>query len=101
MVTLLHVEKPKSNINSAAARGNGRRLTDVVGLPRNHPPLQPHHFDGVQADLKDVVDEGEQRSQREGCHKDGGEAELHHCKRLSLKPWRSTWPPRCWTNLVD
>lgn len=54
-------------------------LTDVLGLAWHQAPLQPDHLNGVQADLHDVAEEGEQRGEREGGHEDGGEAVLDHC----------------------
>lgn len=59
-------------------RGSAGRtpLTDVLGPPGHHAPVQPHHLDGVHVDLDDVVDEGQQRGQGKGCHEDGGEAVL-------------------------
>lgn len=53
-------------------------LTNVIGLPGNQPPFQADHFNGVQADLKDVVDKSQQGSKGECCHKYGGETELDH-----------------------
>lgn len=53
-------------------------LTDVVGFLRDQPALQGDHFNGIQSDLDDVVDERQERGEREGRHEDGGEAELDH-----------------------
>ena len=54
------------------------QLTDVVGLPGNQPPLQVDHLDGIQTDLKDVVDESQQGGEGERCHKYCCETELNH-----------------------
>jgi len=60
------------------------QLTNAVGLPRNKPPFQVDHLDGVQADLKDVVDESQQGSEGERRHKDGGKAELDHWRGCTV-----------------
>lgn len=83
---------------SGAQPGGGRTpLTDVLGLPGHHAPAQPHHLDGVHVDLDDVVDEGQQRGQGKGCHKDGGEAVLDHCggetPGAAVKPLQRVCPP--------
>lgn len=52
--------------------------TNVVCLLGYESALQSDHFYGIQSDLDDVIDEGQERRQRERCHKDGGEAELDH-----------------------
>ena len=71
----------------------GRPLTDVLGLAWHQAPLQPDHFDGVQADLHEVAEEREQRGQREGSHEDGGEAVLDHCGREQSPCASSPAPP--------
>lgn len=46
-----------------------------------HGATDAHHeLDGIAADLEDVVQQGEERRQREGRHEDGHEAELNHWK---------------------
>lgn len=54
-------------------------LTNIIGLLGNHSALEGDHLDGIQTNLNDVIDEGQQRSERKRCHKYGGEAELDHC----------------------
>ena len=44
------------------------------------PPLRDELV-GVDADLDDVVDQGEERRQWEGGHEDGDETVLDHCSR--------------------
>ena len=70
---------------------NRLKRTDIVGLGGNHPALQSHHLYGVQSDLNDVVDQGQQGSQWERCHEDGGEAELDHCKIRTGLLSNMTW----------
>lgn len=53
-------------------------LTDVVCFLGNESALQRDHFDGVQAYLDDVIDEGQQRGERKRRYKYGGKAELDH-----------------------
>lgn len=53
-------------------------LTNIVGFLGNHPPLESDHLNGIQTYLYDIIDEGQQRSERKGCHKQGGKAELDH-----------------------
>ena len=61
------------------------KLTNVVGLPGNQPPFQTDHLDGVQADLKDVVDESQQGGEGERCHEYGGETELDHWRGWTVR----------------
>lgn len=56
-------------------------LTNIIGLPGNQATLESDHFDGIQADLKYIVDESQKRRQGEGCHKYGREAELDHWRK--------------------
>lgn len=56
-------------------------LTNIVGLPGNQAPLESDHFDGIQADLKYVVDESQKRRERERSHEYGSEAKLDHWRR--------------------
>lgn len=53
-------------------------LTNVTGLPGNKAPLIADHFDGIQANLNNVIQKGQKGRQRECSHKCGGEAELDH-----------------------
>lgn len=55
-------------------------MLTYVGRPGRHgsPPLSDELV-GVQADLDDVVEQSEQRCQRERCHEDSGEAKLEDC----------------------
>ena len=43
------------------------------------PPLGCDHLVGVEADLDDVVDEGEERREGERRHEQRDEAVLNHC----------------------
>ena len=51
-------------------------LTDVLCSGCHRPPELTYKLLGVQSDLNDVVEQSQQGSQRERCHKDGGEAKL-------------------------
>lgn len=51
-------------------------LTYVFGLRGQGSPPLGDKLVGVQADLDDVVEEGQERGQGESCHKYGGEAKL-------------------------
>lgn len=55
-------------------------LTDVFGPDRHRPAELGDELLGVQADLDDVVQQREQRGQREGRDKQGDKAELDYCK---------------------
>lgn len=57
------------------------QLTNVICLPRNQTTFQTDHFDSIQTDLKDVVDESQQGGKGECCHKYGSKAELDHWKK--------------------
>lgn len=52
------------------------RLTDVIRFLWDYASLQAQHFNGIQSDLKYVVDESQKRSQGKGCDEDGCETEL-------------------------
>ena len=54
------------------------KRTDVSGAGRHGSPPLRDELVGVQADLNDVVEQSQQGSQRERCHKDGGEAKLDY-----------------------
>ena len=56
----------------------GRQLTYVGGAGRHGSPPLSDEFVGVQADLDDIVKQSQERCQREGSHKDGGEAKLEN-----------------------
>lgn len=53
-------------------------LTNIIGLPGNQATLESDHFDGIQADLKYIVDESQKGCEGKRCHKYGSEAELDH-----------------------
>lgn len=63
-----------------SSSSHGPHLTNVIGLPGHHAPAQPCHLDGIQANLKEVVEERQQWGQRKGSNKNGGEAVLDHCR---------------------
>lgn len=63
-----------------SSRSHGPHLTNVIGLPGHHASAQPHHLDGIQADLEEVVEECQQWGQGKGSNKNGGEAVLDHCR---------------------
>ena len=51
-------------------------------------PQIAHHLVWVNANLKDVVGESEERSQRKGSHKDCNETKLDDWKKISEKKLR-------------
>lgn len=53
--------------------------TYISGPSRHGSPPLSDKFVGVKTNLNDVVEQGEERSQRESCYKDGGEAKLKNC----------------------
>lgn len=53
---------------------------DVACLGRHGPSELSGELPGVHSDLDDVVDEGQQRRQREGGHEQRDEAKLDHCE---------------------
>ena len=52
---------------------------------RHRTPQIAHHLVWVNANLKDVVGESEERSQRKGSHKDCNETKLDDWKKISEK----------------
>lgn len=60
------------------ADGSKVALTDVVCFLGNESAFQGDHFNGVQAYLDDIINEGQQGGERKRCHKYGGKAELDH-----------------------
>lgn len=54
--------------------------TYVSGSGRHRSPPLSDKLVGVKSNLNDVVEQSEERSQRERCYKDGGEAKLEDCK---------------------
>lgn len=80
--TFIHTPEERGESHRANATGGTQGnvvklfLTNVVCFLGNESALQRDHFNGVQADLNDVVDEGQQRGERKRCYKYGGEAEL-------------------------
>ena len=67
---------PKPRVSTPRAQ----TLTDVLGSDGHWPSELSDELLGVQADLNDVVQEREERGQREGCDKQGDEAELDDCR---------------------
>ena len=61
---------------------DGLPESDVLRPQRQLPPLRRHHLVRVQPDLDDVVDEREERRQRERSHEQRYEAVLDHCKEM-------------------
>lgn len=53
---------------------------DAASLGRHGPSELSGELPGVHSDLDDVVDEGQQRRQREGGHEQRDEAKLDHCE---------------------
>lgn len=53
---------------------------DVACLGRHRASELSGELPGVHSDLDDVVDEGQQRRQREGGHEQRDEAKLDHCE---------------------
>lgn len=53
--------------------------TYISGSSRHGSPPLSDKFVGVKTNLNDVVEQSEERSQRESCYKDGGEAKLKNC----------------------
>lgn len=51
-------------------------LTDICGPGRHGSPPLGDELVGVETDLDDVVEQSQERSQRERSYKDGGEAKL-------------------------
>ena len=67
---------PKPRVSAPRAQA----LTDVLGSDSHWPSELGDKLFVVQADLNDVVQEREERGQREGCDKQGDEAELDDCR---------------------
>ena len=59
---------------------SGITLTDVSGSGRHGSPPLRDKLVGVKTDLDDVVEQRQERSQRERRYKDGGEAKLENCR---------------------
>ena len=55
-------------------------LTYVSGAGRHGSPPLSDKLVGVKTNLNDVVEQSQERSQREGCYEDGGEAKLENCR---------------------
>lgn len=79
------LSKPAPRQRAGERAGGTVTLTDVVGLLGNESALQRDHFNGVQANLDDVVNERQQRGERKGGHEYGGEAELDHWEHANSK----------------
>ena len=58
-----------------------RVCTDVFGAHGVRPPQLRDKLLGVQADLDDVVEQGEQGSQGEGGHEQRHEPKLDYCRK--------------------
>ena len=58
---------------------------DVLDPLRDRPPVVDEELLPVQPQLEDVVQEGEERGQRERRHEDGDEAVLDHCQEVKNK----------------
>ena len=54
---------------------------DVLGLLSDGPPRLADKLVCVESDLHPVVEQGEERSERERSHEDRDEAKLQHCIR--------------------
>lgn len=52
--------------------------TDVLGTLSHGTAVLADKFLGVQTDLDPVIEQGEERGQRESRHKNGDEAKLEH-----------------------
>ena len=55
-------------------------LTNVFGPGGYRSPQLCHKLLGVEADLDDVVEQSEERCEREGRHKQSHKAKLDHCR---------------------
>lgn len=61
-------------------RGSWRALTYVSGPGRHGSPPLSDKLVGVKTNLNDVVEQSQERSQRERRYEDGGEAKLENCR---------------------
>lgn len=57
---------------------------DVLGALGHRPPVLAHKLVRIQADLGPIVEEGEERRQRERRHEDGDEAKLENCNKEKI-----------------
>ena len=57
---------------------NNRFLTDVLCSFSNRPTEDSNKLVSIKPDLDPVVEQGEEGSKRESCHKDGHEPVLDH-----------------------
>ena len=55
----------------------------VLGALGHRPAVLAGELVSVQTDFHPVVEEGEERSERERRHEDGDEAKLEHCGTMS------------------
>lgn len=55
------------------------KLTDVLSSGGHRSPQLGHKLLGVEPDFDDVVEQREERSQREGRHEERDEAKLDDC----------------------
>ena len=67
--------------------------SDILGLLRHDAAKLRGDFPGVDPDLKQVVDQSQDRSQREGRHEQGHEAKLDDWERKRYT-WQNCWLPR-------
>lgn len=70
-------------------------LTNIIGFLGHHSAFQTDHLNGIQTYLKDVINEGQQRSQGKCCHKYGGEAELDYWRNDKEKKKLEPKLPKC------
>lgn len=57
--------------------------TDVLGFSCNGPAELHNKFLGIQADLYDVIEQSEERSQRERGYEQGHHPKLYDCRENS------------------
>lgn len=62
--------------NDAQNAVPGADVFDALG---ERPARLRHHFESVQADFGDVIEQSEQRSEREGGHEERDETVLENC----------------------
>ena len=58
----------------------GITRTDVSGSGRHGSSPLTDKLVGVKTNLDDVIEQSQERSQRECCYEDGGEAKLENCR---------------------
>ena len=77
-----HMTTPATHVGGHGQDGHalkdGLPGADVLGLLGHHAAELRGDLPGVHADLKQVVDQRQDRSQGEGGHEQGDEAELDH-----------------------